>query len=104
MFGKATSAIAASALAVAGLLVWSAPVTAATLPQTAAAVPSCVTTSLDDDGWTDYLTVYNNCNHNVRVKVVLANASDFACRTIPAGGAHNYWWNYPGRFDRLADC
>ncbi|MFE6451304.1 hypothetical protein [Nocardiopsis dassonvillei] len=103
MLGKATSAIAVSALTAAGLLAWSAPATAETAPEVAA-VPSCVRTTLNDKGWTDYLTVHNNCNSSVRVKVVIANRSDFACRTISAGGSHNYWWNYPGRFDGLVDC
>ncbi|MBV2363342.1 hypothetical protein ACFPZ0_14145 [Streptomonospora nanhaiensis] len=106
MLGKKT-AIVVSTLVAAGILAGAAPAAAEagtpTAPR-AAAVPSCVTTSLNDDGATDYLTVRNGCSYSVRVKVVLANATDFACQSIPSGGSHNYQWPWPGRFDRLADC
>ncbi|WP_370013296.1 hypothetical protein UIS43_27920 (plasmid) [Nocardiopsis sp. LDBS0036] len=104
MLRKTTSAIAASAMAAAGLLSWSTPAVAETAPQAAAAVPNCVETSLNDSGWTDYLTVRNTCSYSVRVKVVLANATDFSCRTISSGGSRSYSWGYPGRFDGLVDC
>ncbi|MGW8529118.1 hypothetical protein [Nocardiopsis sp. NPDC055824] len=104
MLGKTTSAIAASALAAAGLLVWSTPAAAEAAPQTAAAVPDCVETDLDDSGWRDTLAVTNDCSSSVRVKVVLAYATDLPCTTIPSGYTQNYSWGYPGRFDGLVDC
>ena len=73
-------------------------------PSLAAPAPSCVTTRLDDKGYTDYLWVTNHCRYNVRVKVVLAFATDRACRTIAPGATANYSWGYPGRFDRLESC
>ncbi|WP_249998958.1 hypothetical protein [Actinoplanes sp. M2I2] len=76
----------------------------ATATSAQAAVPSCVTTSLNDSGTRDYLTVRNGCGSSQRVKVVLANATDFSCYTIASGGARNYSWNYPGRFDGLQSC
>ncbi|WP_249998952.1 hypothetical protein [Actinoplanes sp. M2I2] len=69
-----------------------------------AAVPTCVTTTLNDSGYTDRLTVNNRCGSSQRVKVLLANLTDFACYTIPSGGYRTYSWNYPGRFDGLASC
>jgi len=70
----------------------------------AAAVPNCVTTSLNDSGYIDYLTVWRNCDHAVRVKVILAYHQDFPCYTIAAHEARTYKWAWPGRFDRLEDC
>ncbi|WAE71035.1 hypothetical protein OUQ99_17520 [Streptomonospora nanhaiensis] len=104
MLGKTTSAIAASALAAAGLLAWSTPAAAATAPQAAAAVPNCVTTSLNDSGATDYLTVYNDCDDNLRIKVLLAYGPDFSCTTIAANGQMSYQWPWPSRFDGLQEC
>ncbi|MFE3455994.1 hypothetical protein ACFXKD_00500 [Nocardiopsis aegyptia] len=104
MFGKAISITAASALAVAGLLAWSAPAAAAPVPQAAASVPGCVETDLDDSGFTDELTVTNTCLYSVRVKVVLAYMSDTPCDTIRSGRSVTWTWGYPGRFDGLADC
>jgi hypothetical protein len=69
-----------------------------------AAVPSCVWTYLDDSGSTDYLEVHNGCSSSVRVKVVLAFATDFACYTIAPGTYRWYTWGWPGRFDGLVDC
>jgi hypothetical protein len=63
-----------------------------------------VTTSLNDSGATDYLTVWNDCSYAVRVKVVLAYHTDFPCYTIGAHSARSYWWRYPGRFDGLVSC
>ena len=76
----------------------------ATTAAVAASVPSCVTTSLNDSGYTDYLTVWNDCNYAVRVKVVLAFRTDFPCYTIAARSARSYSWKYPGRFDGLVSC
>jgi len=70
----------------------------------AAAVPNCVSTFLDDSGYIDELIVYNDCNHDVRVKVVLAFARDFPCYTIRSKKSLVYHWPWPGRFDRLEDC
>ena len=70
----------------------------------AATVPRCVTTSLDDSGYTDYLTVFNGCSYAVRVKVVLAYHQDFPCYTIGADSVRHYSWKYPGRFDGLVSC
>lgn len=66
--------------------------------------PGCVTTSLDDRGWTDRLTVYNGCSRAVRIKVVLAHGTDFPCYTLGPGQSRNYSWGYPRRFDRLETC
>ncbi|OKI21037.1 hypothetical protein A6A08_21945 [Nocardiopsis sp. TSRI0078] len=96
--------MAASALAAAGLLAWSAPAAAATAPQAAAAVPNCVDTDLDASGVEDTLTVTNNCSYSVRVKVVLAYETDLPCVTIRSGGSHYYGWYWPGRFDGLVSC
>ncbi|GAB2485875.1 hypothetical protein [Nocardiopsis aegyptia] len=104
MLGKATSVMAAGALAAAGLLAWSTPAAAETAPQAAAAVPNCVETDLDASGWTDELEVINDCSYSVRVKVVLAYETDLACQTIPSGYTAHYSWGYPGRFDGLVDC
>jgi len=52
------------------------PDSAATAAAAAASVPRCVVTSLDDSGYTDYLTVFNGCSYAVRVKVVLAFHTD----------------------------
>ncbi|MFC9084931.1 hypothetical protein [Nocardiopsis dassonvillei] len=104
MLGKTTSAIAASVLAAAGLLAWSAPAAAAPVSQVAASVPSCVETDLDDSGFTDELTVTNTCFYSVRVKVVLAYMSDTPCDTIRSGRSVTWSWGYPGRFDGLAEC
>jgi hypothetical protein len=60
--------------------------------------------SLDDDGNTDYLTVCNVCASSRNGKVVLANHSDFPCRTFPANGCRDYWWKWPGRFDGVKGC
>jgi hypothetical protein len=70
----------------------------------AASVPRCVTTDLDDSGYTDYLTVFNGCSYAVRVKVVLAYHQDFPCYTIGADSVRHYSWKYPGRFDGLVSC
>ncbi|MDA0565884.1 hypothetical protein LG943_16415 [Streptomonospora sp. S1-112] len=104
---RKTSAIAASALVAASILAGAAPAAAETTPQSApraASVPGCVVTSLDDSGTTDYLTVYNDCGYDVRVKVVLAHATDLSCQTIFSGTHRNYQWVWPGRFDRLDAC
>ena len=77
---------------------------AATAAAAKARPPSCVTTSLNDSGATDYLTVWNDCSYAVRVKVVLAYHTDFPCYTIGAHSARSYWWRYPGRFDGLVSC
>ena len=50
------------------------------------------------------VTVWNNCDHAVRVKVILAFHTDFPCYTIEARQARSYRWAWPGRFDRLEDC
>jgi len=70
----------------------------------AASVPGCVTFRLNDSGYTDHLRVNNTCNSGQRIKVVLANRSDFACRYFPPHTSRSYSWPYPGRFDRLASC
>jgi hypothetical protein len=67
-------------------------------------VPNCVKTSLNDRGFTDHLSVTNNCKRSVRAKVVLAFKTDKACRTIAPGTTAYYEWVYPGRFDRLDAC
>ena len=77
---------------------------AATAAAAAASVPNCVDTYLDDSGYTDFLEVINNCDRNVRVKVVLANHTDKPCRTIVAYDYYDYTWKYPGRFDGLVSC
>lgn len=69
-----------------------------------AAVPGCVWTALNDSGYTDYLKVTNKCSYSVRIKVVLAFATDKPCYTFPAFTYRNYSWNYPGRFDKLVSC
>ena len=69
-----------------------------------AAVPTCVETSLNDSGYTDYLTVWNRCSTDQRIKVVLAFATDKACLTVYAYGSRDYSWDYPGRFDGLVSC
>ncbi|PDP87005.1 hypothetical protein CQJ94_14435 [Glycomyces fuscus] len=68
------------------------------------AVPNCVTTALDDSGWTDELTIYNNCSHSVRVKVLLAFRVDSHCITIGSDSSYSAPWGYPGRFDGLVSC
>ena len=88
---------AASAAVLAGGLV-------AATADPAEAVPSCVRTALNDSGFVDYLTVTNSCSRSLRIKVVLANHTDLACRTIPAHTARAYSWSWPGRFDGLRDC
>jgi hypothetical protein len=77
---------------------------AATVAAAKTRPPSCVTTSLNDSGYTDYLTVWNDCGYAVRVKVVLANHTDKPCYTIAAHSARSYSWKYPGRFDGLVNC
>lgn len=74
------------------------------VPAPLAAPPSCVWTRLDDDGATDYLEVHNDCGYTVRIKVVLAFATDRACQSIPSGTYHWWTWGYPGRFDKLETC
>jgi len=69
-----------------------------------AAVPNCVWTSLNDSGYTDYLRVTNYCSYSLRIKVVLAFATDKSCLTFPAHTYRDYSWNYPGRFDKLVSC
>jgi hypothetical protein len=69
-----------------------------------ASPPGCVHTNLADRGWTDYLTVTNTCKQTVRVKVVIAFGTDFACYTFGPGASRNYWWGYPRRFDKLVTC
>ena len=88
--------MSASSLLVAGLSF--GPLTAS------AAVPNCVRTELNDRGRTDYLTVINNCPSRQRIKVVLAGATDRACRSFAPREAIPYKWNYPGRFDKLVSC
>ncbi len=89
---------AAVATSTASLLIMSS------VPASAAAAPQCLKTRLNDSGYTDHLTVRNNCRTNQRVKVVLAFARDGACRSIAAGGSSSWKWSYPGRFDRLERC
>jgi hypothetical protein len=69
-----------------------------------ALAPQCIDAALDDDGFTDYLTLINFCNRNYRVKVVLAFHTDMSCRTILDGEEEHYQWNWPGRFDRVELC
>jgi hypothetical protein len=71
---------------------------------TAAAVPSCVLTEVDDDGASDYVIVTNACRSAVRVQVVLDNYPDDACTTIPATESRSFDWFYPGRYDGLKRC
>lgn len=66
--------------------------------------PSCATTSLNDSGWADHLTVRNGCSRNVRLKVVLAYGPDLVCRTYAPGDRWTFQWNYPRRFDELVTC
>lgn len=75
-----------------------------TVPRSAAAVPNCVTTRLDDRGFYDYLSVTNGCSTTQRVKVVLAFMTDIPCQTLRPGQTMAYRWGYPGRFDRLQSC
>lgn len=70
----------------------------------AGTAPSCVSTKLYDAGFTDRLEVKNNCKNGVRVKVVLAFATDKACTYISPGRYGVFTWDYPGRFDRLESC
>jgi P pilus assembly chaperone PapD len=72
--------------------------------EAAAEAPSCVRPDLDESGWTDYLTVTNTCGYYVRVKVVLANASDLACNGYDSGQSRSWQWGFPGRFDGLQTC
>jgi hypothetical protein len=87
---------AAGSLMIAGLSF--GPLTAA------AAVPNCVRTQLNDKGYTDRLTVTNTCKSLQRVKVVIANDTDKACRSFGPGFSYKYNWSYPGRFDKLVPC
>ncbi len=73
-------------------------------PASAQSAPSCVTTNLNDRGYTDHLRVTNGCKKSVRVKVVLAFKTDKACQTLSPGVSRDYQWSYPGRFDRLEAC
>ena len=98
----ATTGVLSAALVLASAPAFAGPnseATAATL-----SVPSCVSTSLNDSGYRDYLRVYNGCSSGKRIKVVLANATDFSCYYYAPYTARDYSWNYPGRFDRLVDC
>jgi hypothetical protein len=110
---KSLAAVFASLLALTALVGFARPADASPdapdAPRVAsapdvAAVPSCVWTYLDDSGSTDYLEVHNDCSYSVRVKVVLAFATDFPCYTIGSGSYRWYTWGWPGRFDGLADC
>jgi hypothetical protein len=74
------------------------------LTASAAAVPTCVYTFLDDRGFTDHLLVHNQCRDRQRIKVVLARATDKPCKTLNNGEVINYSWRYPGRFDKLVSC
>jgi hypothetical protein len=73
-------------------------------PAVASDVDSCVWESLDDSGGTDELTVYNDCEDAVRVKVILAFHTDLPCRTIFDGESRDYEWDWPGRYDGLEYC
>lgn len=91
----------------AGLVLTAVPAAAAPSIQAtsaAASVANCVKTQLNDDGYTDHLTVTNRCSSGQRVKVVIANGSDFACEFYNPDTARKYQWAYPGRFDGLKSC
>jgi hypothetical protein len=107
----AAAATAVMALAIVGVGMGPASATTASraatveaVPAMAASIPSCVHTSLDDSGFTDYLRVTNTCSSHQRIKVVLAFATDFSCSDLPPGYYQDFHWNYPGRFDHLASC
>ena len=70
----------------------------------AAPPPACVQTDLDDGRLSDTLTVINGCGSTVRVKVVLAFATDKSCTTLGPGEEAEFSWGFPGRFDRLDTC
>ncbi len=70
----------------------------------AAIAPSCVKISLNDEGAVDYLTVTNNCDRELRLKVKLAYETDIACTTYYPGQYRSYSWTYPGRFDGVVTC
>jgi hypothetical protein len=67
-----------------------------------ASVDSCLEASVDDQGWSDIITVTNYCSSSVRAKIVLDYAFDH-CVTVPPEGAR-YRTNYPARFNRLDEC
>ena len=70
----------------------------------AATASSCVKISLNDEGALDYLTVTNNCNRELRLKVKLAFQTDFSCKNYKPGEAYRHRWSYPGRFDGVVTC
>jgi hypothetical protein len=62
----------------------------------------CLSVEVDDQGWTDYITITNHCSYTVTAKVVLDNAVD-KCIDVPSSGYRGYI-NYPARFNRLDYC
>src|SRR5919199_692565 len=62
--------------------------------------PNCVKASLNDSGFTDYITVTNTCKTTQRVKIVIAYLPDIACTSLKPGYYVKAHWGYPGRFDR----
>lgn len=100
---RVTGAVAGSGI-ILGLV--AAPANADTTVETMAAAPPppCVSSALDDSGFTDELIVFNRCGTNQRIKVVLAFHTDKPCTTVAADTTKSFSWNYPGRFDRLEKC
>lgn len=73
-------------------------------PAHADPAPTCLHTSLNDSGSTDYLTVTNTCGAYKNYKVKLAFRADSSCTGINAGASQGWSWGYPGRFDGLESC
>jgi hypothetical protein len=67
-----------------------------------AQVDWCLSASVDDQGWSDIITITNWCGYDVRAKIVLDYAVDH-CVTAPPGDSR-YRINFPARFNRLAEC
>ena len=73
-------------------------------PASAAPAPSCVHVSdHTHSNGTSHVHVFNRCNSNQRIKVVMAFAPDSSCQSLSPD--EEYVHSYTGgRFDRLDRC
>ncbi|NIH81610.1 hypothetical protein [Amycolatopsis viridis] len=68
------------------------------------AAPNCVDVDLTDGRLDDYVWVTNYCPYRLRLKVVLAFATDKPCDSYEPNTGRLYYWSYPGRFDGVVTC
>lgn len=99
-----TRASLAVAIGATSLLLLAGGTASAATAQARSPLPGCVHWTLNDRGYTDHLSVTNDCAEGRWFKVILEHGRDSKCTYYAPGQTWNWSWPWPRKFDTLHNC